>query len=166
MKNRIRELRQAHGIKQADLAKHLGVAQNTLSYWERGKYNVDNTSLQKIADYFHCSVDCVLCRAEIPRQEITEDFLGELLSDHEKELIRKYRAQPDMQESICRILGIKYPKPHWRIDRKACDLYRRRYTARCCGRGKSAFKDTYKVKVAFALPAPSGNIYIFTIYYT
>lgn len=111
MKNRIRELRQAHGIKQADLAKHLGVAQNTLSYWEQGKYDVDNTSLQKIADYFHCSVDCVLCRAEIPRQEITEDFLGELLSDHEKELIRAYRAQPGMQESICRILGIKYTKP-------------------------------------------------------
>lgn len=64
MKNRIRELRQDRGIKQAELAKHLGIAQNTLSYWERGTYDVDNTSLQKIADFFNCSVDYVLCRAE------------------------------------------------------------------------------------------------------
>lgn len=111
MKNRIRELRQAYGIKQAELAKYLGVAQNTLSYWEQGKYDVDNASLQKIADYFNCSVDCVLCRAEIPRDEIEGDFLGELLSDHEKELIRAYRKQPNMQESICRILGVEYIKP-------------------------------------------------------
>ena len=74
MKNRIRELRQAHGIKQADLAKHLGVAQNTLSYWEQGKYDVDNTSLQKIADFFKCTVDYVLCRDEAPLPVTAEIF--------------------------------------------------------------------------------------------
>lgn len=52
MKNRIKELRQGHGVTQAALAKYLGVAQNTLSYWEQGKYDVDNASLQKIADFF------------------------------------------------------------------------------------------------------------------
>lgn len=51
MKNRIKELRQGHGVTQAALAKYLGVAQNTLSYWEQGKYDVDNASLQKIADF-------------------------------------------------------------------------------------------------------------------
>lgn len=111
MKNRIRELRQAYRIKQAELAKYLGIAQNTLSYWEQGKYDVDTASLQKIADYFHCSVDCVLCREDIPREKNTEDFLGELLSDHEKELIKAYRNQPEMQKSVCRLLGIEYISP-------------------------------------------------------
>lgn len=69
MKNRIREIRKAYGISQIELAKYLGIAQNTLSYWEQGKYDADIASLQKIADYFQCSVDCILCRVEFLRRE-------------------------------------------------------------------------------------------------
>lgn len=102
MKNRIRELRQAHGIKQADLAKHLGVAQNTLSYWEQGKYDVDNTSLQKIADFFKCTVDYVLCRDEAPLPAAAEIF-----TEKEIAIIRAYRARPDMQSAVDTLLGIQ-----------------------------------------------------------
>lgn len=62
MKNRIKELRLKHGVTQADLAKHIGVAQNTLSYWENGKYDVDNESLKVIADFFSVSTDYLLGR--------------------------------------------------------------------------------------------------------
>lgn len=62
MKNRIKELRQEHDIKQADLAKHIGIAQNTLSYWENGKFDIDTDSLKKIADYFQVSTDYLLYR--------------------------------------------------------------------------------------------------------
>ena len=102
MKNRIRELRQAHGIKQADLAKHLGVAQNTLSYWEQGKYDVDNTSLQKIADFFKCTVDYVLCRDETPLPVAAEIF-----TEKEIAIIRAYRARPDMQSAVDTLLGVQ-----------------------------------------------------------
>lgn len=64
MKNRVRELRRAKGITQAELARVIGVAQNTLSYWEQGKYDIDTDSLQRIADYFECSVDYLLVRSE------------------------------------------------------------------------------------------------------
>ncbi len=60
MRNRIKELRQGRKIKQSELADYLGVAQNTLSYWERGVYDIDNASLKKLADYFGVSVDSLL----------------------------------------------------------------------------------------------------------
>ena len=102
MKNRIRELRQARGIKQADLAKYLGVAHNTLSYWEQGKYDVDNTSLQKIADFFKCTVDYVLFRDEPPLSLPTDIF-----TEKEISIIRAYRARPEMQPAIDKLLGIE-----------------------------------------------------------
>ena len=64
MKNRVRELRRAKGVTQAELARVIGVAQNTLSYWEQGKYDIDTDSLQRIADYFDCSVDYLLVRSD------------------------------------------------------------------------------------------------------
>lgn len=62
MKNRIKELRSERRVTQATLAKYLGVAQNTLSYWENETYDIDTGSLQKIADYFGVTTDYVLCR--------------------------------------------------------------------------------------------------------
>lgn len=70
-KNRIKELRKARGVSQAVLANLLGVAQNTLSYWENGKYDIDNKSLSMMADYFGVSIDYILCRD----QEITYALL-------------------------------------------------------------------------------------------
>lgn len=64
VKNRVRELRRAKGVTQAELARVIGVAQNTLSYWEQGKYDIDTDSLQRIADYFDCSVDYLLVRSD------------------------------------------------------------------------------------------------------
>ena len=60
--NRIRELRKERGISQAALAKMVGVAQNTLSYWENGKYDIDNSSLTIMADYFGVTLDYILGR--------------------------------------------------------------------------------------------------------
>lgn len=108
MENRIRELRQAYGIKQTELAKFLEVAQNTLSYWETGKVDIDNTCLIKLADYFECSVDYILCRDKKNYKTATEDYLNQSFSDHEKKLILAYRNQPNMQESVCRVLGVEY----------------------------------------------------------
>lgn len=100
MKNRIRKLRQLNNIKQADLAKTLGIAANTLSYWEQGRFDIDNSSLVKLADYFDCSTDYILCRDNI------NDYFT--LSKHERNIIFAYRNQPNMQESVCRVLGVDY----------------------------------------------------------
>lgn len=108
MKNRIRELREQREIKQATLAKFLGVAPNTLSYWEQGKINIDNDSLIKIADFFDCSIDYLLYRDNIYHKKIDSDYFTKSLSKHERDLILAYRNQPKMQESVCRLLAINY----------------------------------------------------------
>ena len=73
MKNRIKELRSERRVTQATLAKYLGVAQNTLSYWENETYDIDTGSLQKIADYFGVTTDYVLCRDSAPVSQPTAD---------------------------------------------------------------------------------------------
>jgi len=40
--NRIRELHKQMDMTQIELAKHLQIANSTLSYWEMGKYEPDN----------------------------------------------------------------------------------------------------------------------------
>ncbi len=68
MKNQIKELRQSNGITQAELARRLGIAQSTLSYWEQGKYDIDNDSLRKLSIFFKCSADCILGMKDIQRE--------------------------------------------------------------------------------------------------
>lgn len=70
LQNRIKELRLKNKETQVSLAKFLGVAQNTLSYWEQGKYDVDTQSLQKIADHFNVSVDYLLGNKEKKSPEL------------------------------------------------------------------------------------------------
>jgi len=59
---RLRELRKQHKISQQELANYIGVTQATLSGWETEKYEIDNTGLKKIADYFNVSTDYILGR--------------------------------------------------------------------------------------------------------
>lgn len=72
MKNRIRELREEQNLKQSELAKILGVRQNTLSTWETGRYEPDNEMLQKIAEYFHVSVDYILMNTPLRSMTTTQ----------------------------------------------------------------------------------------------
>ena len=64
--NNIRRLRVSRGMKQADLAAVLNVAQGTLSYWEQGKYDIDNKSLIKLAEYFSVTTDYLLGKTDSP----------------------------------------------------------------------------------------------------
>lgn len=60
--NRIRALRNSTGMRQKDLADMLSIKQNTLSYWENGKYEPDIENLRKMASIFNTSVDYLLGR--------------------------------------------------------------------------------------------------------
>jgi transcriptional regulator with XRE-family HTH domain len=58
--NRIKELRKQKKMTQKNLAKHLQIADSTLSYWEMGKYEPDSESLKKLSRFFHVSIDYIL----------------------------------------------------------------------------------------------------------
>ena len=57
---RLKEARKAARMTQAEVAKILGVNQNTYSYWETGKTKIDNISLSKLAEIFNVSIDYLL----------------------------------------------------------------------------------------------------------
>jgi len=47
-------------MTQKELAKHLQVADSTLSYWEMGKYEPDNDALMKLSRFFKVPIDYIL----------------------------------------------------------------------------------------------------------
>jgi len=58
--NRIRELRKQMDMTQKELAKHLQIADSTLSYWEMGKYEPDNEALLKLSRFFQVPIDYLI----------------------------------------------------------------------------------------------------------
>lgn len=61
---RVRELREAKGMQQKELAIDLHVSQPTISDWESGRKIPSARSTQKLADYFGVSIDYLLGREE------------------------------------------------------------------------------------------------------
>lgn len=56
----IKDLRMQHSLSQAELAKALGIKQNTLSNYENGTTQPEISLILKIADFFNCSTDYLL----------------------------------------------------------------------------------------------------------
>ena len=64
---RLRELRLAKGMSQAQLGARLHVTQNTISNWENSTRTPDHETLREIADYFNVSIDFLLGRDDTER---------------------------------------------------------------------------------------------------
>ena len=62
VQNRLKILRKIKRLTQQDIAKTFGVNQNTYSYWENGKVNLDNEVISKLAAFFNVSVDFLMGR--------------------------------------------------------------------------------------------------------
>ena len=85
--NKIKLLRIENGVKQADLAKYLNVAPNTLSQWENDKNEPDFSRLKKIADYFNTTTDYILDRTDNPKLPDKESRLAETRRDKREEYL-------------------------------------------------------------------------------
>ncbi len=57
---RIKELRTEHKLSQTDLAKEIGIAQNTLSQYENGIVKAGIEIIVKLAQIFKTSTDYIL----------------------------------------------------------------------------------------------------------
>ncbi len=64
---KLKKLRTDYNLSQAALAHDLGVAQNTLSNWEKGNREPDLSTIVKIAEYFDVTTDYLLGRVEKPQ---------------------------------------------------------------------------------------------------
>ena len=58
--NRLKEARKAANLTQAEVARRIGINQNSYSYWETGKVKIDNQSLSKLAAIFGVTTDYLL----------------------------------------------------------------------------------------------------------
>lgn len=59
---RLKDLRVDNDLTQKELADIFGISQQTLSDYEKGKYDLPNDLLIKYGDYFKVSVDYILER--------------------------------------------------------------------------------------------------------
>lgn len=60
MRERIRNLREDHGLSQKDMANILKVAQTTYSDYELGKINIPIEILKKLSVFYNTSIDYLL----------------------------------------------------------------------------------------------------------
>ena len=74
---RIRELRQARGLSQVDVAKAMGVTKQSASNWENNNIQPSIEVLIRLARYFYVSTDYMLGLDDRKYLEVTD------LSDRE-----------------------------------------------------------------------------------
>jgi transcriptional regulator with XRE-family HTH domain len=61
-KDKLKELRNKKGLSQRELAKTLKLSPSTIAMYEIGQREPDNATLNKIADFFNVTTDCLLGR--------------------------------------------------------------------------------------------------------
>lgn len=104
MKFQIREARENAGYSQKELAKIIGVAQNTFHGYESGKHDPKPDLLIKIAQACGTTVDFLLGHKTEQRQDV--DI--ERISNTEKNHIKKYRSlDPYGKEAVSGILDVE-----------------------------------------------------------
>ncbi len=59
---RLKKIRLAHGVKQAEIAAILDIAQQTYSSYENGRRTPGYDILYKLANYYNISVDELICQ--------------------------------------------------------------------------------------------------------
>lgn len=95
---RLKEMREAKGISQAELAEKIGVGISTVGMWESTSRTPGAKTLQRLIAYFGCSIDYLLGR--------TDDFGAAVpteqnLTYDEKEVLELYAAlSPSRKEDL------------------------------------------------------------------
>ena len=111
--NRIKELRQACGWTQEDLASRLSVSYQAIGHYEREFRSPDTQTIHKLCDIFGCTADYLLGRSQVRSFELAPD---------EAELLRGYRAlSPEGREFIRHSLALA-ALGHGEKNRAASDL--------------------------------------------
>jgi transcriptional regulator with XRE-family HTH domain len=88
---RIKFLRKERDLTQKQLAESLLITRSALSKWEVGRAMPDLPSLVKLADYFHVSVDYLLCRNNNRKMYSNvniPDFFEEISNEDQKFILK------------------------------------------------------------------------------
>lgn len=113
----IRNLRDEKNLYQVDIAKMLGISQQTYSTYEKGEFDLPIRHLSKLADFYNVSSDYVLgrtklrtsgidCNSVISKDTTVANFLDLLFKLNEKDRLLAYKFllllmhQDDILESF------------------------------------------------------------------
>ena len=66
--DRLKEARKKRGLKQSDVAEHLGIAVRSYQYYEAGRRRPEYERLIALADYFDVTTDYLLGRTDKEKQ--------------------------------------------------------------------------------------------------
>ncbi|MDE7361106.1 MAG: helix-turn-helix domain-containing protein [Oscillospiraceae bacterium] len=94
--NRIRKYREECGISQVQLAQKLGVSNSRVSNWEQGINRPDADIIAEICRALNVS----------PSDLLNVRLSQDEFSEHERKLIKAYRAKEDLQKAVNILLGV------------------------------------------------------------
>ena len=107
----IRELRRQHDMTQAELAKRLHIAPNTLSQYEKGSRRLDSEIAKQIADIFGASLDEIYgYRPAHSKKPFLIPVLGEVRAGYPCEAVENildYEEVPASMASLGELFALK-----------------------------------------------------------
>lgn len=83
--NRIRELRQARGWRQQDLAVKMNTVKSVISRYELEQHAIDADDIAALCDIFGCTADYLIGRSSVPYAAMTSQ---------DAQLLQTYHALP------------------------------------------------------------------------
>ena len=89
--HRLRELREARNLSQADIARALNISRQSYNFYENDKRDPDTQTLKALADFFNVTIDYLLGRDEFERIKNKKNPLDR----KEKLLYKITSADPD-----------------------------------------------------------------------
>ncbi|SDG72213.1 Transcriptional regulator, contains XRE-family HTH domain [Thermoanaerobacter thermohydrosulfuricus] len=84
---KLQELRKQRGLTQEQVARHLGITQNQLSYYETGAREIDIGTLQRLARLYGCDYNYLLEDNETLNEQIIINFRADEISDEDLDII-------------------------------------------------------------------------------
>lgn len=112
---RLRSLRKNFGLSQQRLADSIGsVSKSSINMYERGDREPGLETMEAFADFFNVDLDYLYGKSDIPnRSQLLSSTPCEnhlALSLHERAVILAYRAHPEAQPFVDKLLGVD-PEP-------------------------------------------------------
>lgn len=91
---KLKELRIKSGLSQTQLAKQLGVSQQSYARWESGKYTPTLDTIQKVSNYFNISIEELISDKPLSLERIlsseTITFQDNNLSDKQLDNLKQF----------------------------------------------------------------------------
>lgn len=98
------ELMRYKGVTSYRIGKDTGISPRLIDYWRKGEKLPGAENLQRIADYFHVSVDFLLGNEKKEAPSLSEDAVS---SPYVKELIRLVdSASPEKQKQALDLIKV------------------------------------------------------------